>query len=177
MGRVKHCQRSPFTIHIFPWWRRREGSPNLPLPFSPHPAPLPNCSHHPQQIVQTLTNGRTPETSNTPNHHSLQTGGGQLQTLPNPPSPSLTQPSSLPLPNFNLPNLPTHPHQTSNSTNALMYTKTRTHIQSTPPVARHPPWRLILEPLRDGSSQWMKVRGPMTAVMCVLFDASSRSTP
>ena len=32
-------------------------------------------------------------------------------------------------------------------------------------------WRLSLEQLRDGSSRWMKVRGSMRAVMCVLFDA------
>ena len=31
-------------------------------------------------------------------------------------------------------------------------------------------WRLSLEQLPDGSSRWLKVRGPM-AVMCVLFDA------
>ena len=32
-------------------------------------------------------------------------------------------------------------------------------------------WRLSLEQLRDGSSRWIKVRSPMRAVMCVLFDA------
>ena len=32
-------------------------------------------------------------------------------------------------------------------------------------------WRLSLEQLRDGCSRWLKVRGPMRAVMYVFFDA------
>ena len=32
-------------------------------------------------------------------------------------------------------------------------------------------WKLSLGQLRDGSSRWTKVRGPMRAFLCVLFDA------